>query len=184
MGLRLNKEQTLQLMAMARRESALEATRCLAYIRLFTILAVYNKRSPILSSRSGGLLMPNAFLPFMALGFYEDVFIVGFQKPTYEAIKHLELKLGWVETNSRSYCLYFSSVKYGDNRLPPIRLSFNVLLPKLIERIKQCNHVTVGLSVIKDGCPDIVEARSLAVDLLSATPVGGVNNKMRFESVL
>ena len=44
--------------------------------------------------------------------------------------------------------------------------------------------MTVGLSVIKDGCPDIVEARSLAVDLLSATPVGGVNNKMRFESVL
>lgn len=183
--MRLDKEQTLKLMAKAREQSQKQALQCSAYILLNTILAVYNGRSKILPSKSGGLHIPNCALFDMSFGFDGDAFIVGFQEPTYKAIKHLDLEMGWVEEGSQSFCLNFAPVCFGANTLPELRLSFNVLLPRAFDLIQQCNYVTTGLSEVIDGERlDITEVISPAAVFLNKRPVGGIHKKLGFESLI
>lgn len=180
----IDKDERARIIEQAREQSRIETLQCVAYMGFFNILATYNRNSELKASISGGIRLPPAFLKNIAFAFDGNNLIVAFQEPTFIHIKNFTLIAGWVENDSNSICLAFSSFKYGPYRLQQIRLSIDVLLPSTMERIKKCKYVVLGCVNVIEGCYELVEVVNPPVEFLPHIPSGNARTKLGFEGLL
>lgn len=180
----LDKDERARLIEQAHEQSRKETIQCVAYMGFFTLLATYNRNNDLRASLSGGIHLPASFLKNIAFGFDGSNLVVAFQEPTYVYLKEFTFINGWVENDANSICLAFSSFKYGEHRLQQIRLSIDVILPKVMERIRRCKYVVIGCVDIVDGGYELVEVVNPVVDFLPHIPTGSANKKLGYEGLI
>lgn len=168
-----NKDE--ELMQVAVEMSVDEVELLMTYLRAYHWLTTYNQNRSLMRSPSSGIQLPDKFLRQVCVGFNEakQVFFLQLQPQEYEIFSKLPLQGCWLEHGG--FCVYFQPFKYGNYKMPALKLSFRVYSEKLLKKMKMCSDFTLAkieTSPSNESKKVITQVKNPTVDFLHSPPSG------------
>lgn len=168
-----NKEDALMQVAVDM--SLTEVETLTHYLRAYHWLTTYNQNRSLMRSPSSGIQLPDKFLRQVCVGFNEpkQIFFLQLQPQEYEIFSKLPLQGCWLEHTG--FCVYFQPFKYGNYKMPALKLSFKVYSDRLLKKMKQCHDFTLAkieLSPNNDTKMVVTQVKNPTVDFLHSPPSG------------
>lgn len=164
--------------------STIEVERLVSFLRAVHYLSTFNQGNTLGMSASGGIQVSDSMLDYMGYGFSDkknSVFFLELQHQEYEIFTGLPIHGMWLEKDG--FCVLFGSFKFGNYKMPPIRLSFRVYSKYIFQKIKECKYFSIAEiapSIKRDGMYTVTKVHNPAIEILSSPPKGRQETKAAF----
>lgn len=165
-------------------QSIAEVDKVISFLRAVHYLSTFNQGNTLGMSASGGIQVSDSMLNYVGYGFSDkknSVFFLQLQPQEYEIFTGLPIHGMWLEKDG--FCVLFGSFKYGNYKIPPLRLSFRVYSKYVFEKIKECKYFSIAEIVPsskKEGLFTVTKVHNPAIEILSSAPKGKEATKDAF----